>query len=290
MTQTPGPIYEAFAAEVEDLYQQASAGTLKQWRPVASLAERLVQTVRREGAGLFELGCHPVSDKPLSHHIVHTAVLAVLLGQSLKLSAEKLLKLAQSSLVFDLGMMAMKGNALKDIQKHPEAGAKLLAGLPEVPEEVVRTVAEHHERDDGSGYPKGLKEEKIHLFGRIVGLADTFCNMIHVAPGQRRLSLYEAIRELLKARNLFDKKCLKLLFENISFYPKGTWVLLSTGERGVVIEENPGNALRPVVTIYPEEEEEAGELKRSVDLRQLPSIFVKRVLLEEDLAKKGTTA
>ncbi|MBI4223811.1 MAG: HD domain-containing protein, partial [Deltaproteobacteria bacterium] len=192
MTRTLVPIYEELTAEAEDLYQKISAGALSDFQLIQSFSEKLLEAVRAEGAGLFELACHPFSDKFLARHVIHAALLSVMLGQSLKLKAEKLLGLAQTAILFDVGMTTLSGNEIAQIRQHPEAGAKLLEALSGLPGDVSQAVAQHHERFDGSGYPKGLKEDHIHLFARIIGLADTFCNLIHVTPGQRRLSLYEA--------------------------------------------------------------------------------------------------
>ncbi|MBI4223727.1 MAG: HD domain-containing protein, partial [Deltaproteobacteria bacterium] len=161
MTQTPVPIYEDLASEVEEFYQKISSQELDDFQPIRNCTQKLLEAVQKEGADLFELACHPFEDKPMARHVVHAAILSVMLGQSLKLNPEKLLGLAETALLFDVGMTALRGKELKDIRKHPEHGAKELTKFPDCPPEVLQAVAQHHERFDGSGYPKGLKEDQI---------------------------------------------------------------------------------------------------------------------------------
>lgn len=86
-----------------------------------------------------------------------------------------------------------------EIRKHPEAGARILAGLSQF-SDLVPIVRGHHERMDGSGYPDGLAGEAIPLGARIIAVADSFDAMISNRQYRRRMSLDKAFSELVRCR------------------------------------------------------------------------------------------
>lgn len=281
-------IYDRAIQVTENLYKQIWSGSPPDLTDFLAQTSRLLIEIETNRAPLLELVLRPFK-KNLCHHAVNVAILSLVLGKALKLKPEKLSPLALSGLLFDIGMIKVTGSEMADIKKHPELGAKALAGLPHISSDVIKVILQHHERRDGSGYPQGLKEKEIHPLAYVVGLADTFCTLSHVSPMQRNLSLHETMQELLQGKSLFDPKCLHALLENVTFYPKGTWVFLSTRETGKVVAENAGLPLRPVIKIFlnsdgekiPEDEE------RLVDLRLAKPVFIKEVLLEEKLKEKG---
>jgi len=279
-------IYEQSIQVVEDFYKKVGAGENPNPSPVFLQADQLLRAVETSGASLLEL-TRQAYENNLYRHVVNVTIVSLTLGCALKLKADKLSVLAKAGLLFDLGMMKIQGGDMSHIRQHPETSAKILEGLPDIPPDAIQVALQHHERRDGSGYPKGLKAEETHPMARIVALADTFCNLTHVAPGQRILSLNESMRELLKGKSLFDDKCLRALLENVTFYPKGTWVKLSTGDTGKVVAENLGMPLRPIIKIYCDQDDERIYSEQFVDLKSATGIFINQVLLEEKLKQKG---
>ena len=91
----------------------------------------------------------------------------------------------------------------KELQTHVIKGAELLQTLGTSPS-VVSVVLQHHERFDGQGYPLGLIAERIHLFAKIVAVADTFDNLTSKRPGGNPISLENAVEELKKMEGRFD--------------------------------------------------------------------------------------
>ena len=108
----------------------------------------------------------------------------------------------------------------------------------------------HHEKYDGSGYPDGIKGNQIPLFGRILAVADVFDALVSDRPYRKALLPSDAVEYILGGSgNHFDSKIIKVFMEKISPYPVGSYVLLSNGEKGLVVKNRPKYGLRPKIKI-----------------------------------------
>lgn len=114
---------------------------------------------------------------------------------------------------------------------------------------AAHVALEHHERLDGSGYPRGLRGDKILDIGRIVAVADVFCAMTEDRPHRKRFHPHEAIRYLRASAGRFDQRFVRRLALGMASYPNGTFVPLSTGDFGVVVRQDKRDAERPVIRI-----------------------------------------
>jgi hypothetical protein len=111
-------------------------------------------------------------------------------------------------------------------------------------------VQQAHERIDGCGYPNRLKGRQISEMAQILGVVDVFDALVSARPYRPRLLPHEAIKELLVAeRAAFPREILKALIEQLSVYPVGTTVRLTTGEVATVERVNSRYPFRPVVQV-----------------------------------------
>ncbi len=113
-------------------------------------------------------------------------------------------------------------------------------------------VATHHERADGSGYPQGLSNNEIPLFGRIAVIVDSYdaINSRHVHGQGRAKSPHEAISELYELRgSKFQTELIEQFIQAVGLYPTGSLVELNTGEVGAVVAINGLRRLRPTVIL-----------------------------------------
>ena len=130
-------------------------------------------------------------------------------------------------------------------------------------------VATHHERANGNGYPQGLKNTEIPMFGRIAGIVDSFDAMTNPRhyTDEDPLSPHEAISELYNLRGtLFQEELVEQFIQTVGLYPTGSLVELSTGEVGAVIAINGLRRLRPTVMLLLDSNKEPLEQFRMVDL------------------------
>ncbi|NLY75659.1 MAG: HD-GYP domain-containing protein [Firmicutes bacterium] len=210
---------------------------------------------------LLNLSHIKTHDNYLFAHVTNVAILAMIIGKELKLSEPELKDLGLSALLHDFGMtrinrdMYDKNKPLSpeewlEIKRHPDYSLELLKESGSFSEAVLRGIHEHHERIDGSGYPRGIKGADIHLFGKIIAVADVYDACISPRKHRRRMTPYDALKNLLSQPNLFDIKILKSFVACMAIYPIGSLVKLNTGEIAKVIGINQGAPFRPEIRIY----------------------------------------
>ena len=140
-----------------------------------------------------------------------------------------------------------------------------------VPKEgwLAEVVLQEHERWEGQGYPHGLKGTHIHEFSRIIGLVDTFETLLNSPASQEKQVPYDVIRTLLATEKAaFTGQLLKILVEQISFFPVGTFVRLNTGDTGIIHKTNPRYPLRPTVRITQSSERIGRNASAIIDLSE----------------------
>ncbi|MGO4545895.1 HD-GYP domain-containing protein [Paenibacillus sp. 2TAB23] len=213
---------------------------------------------------LVNLSSIHAMDGYLFQHSFNVAVLAGIMGIAKGFNRNQLEELGIGALLFDIGMTKVPAKLLnqtraftveehKVVEAHAKDGFDILRKYHDISIVSAHCALQHHERYNGSGYPRGLKENDIHIFGQIVGLADTFDALTSPRPYRKRYTASEAIEFLFAAGGtFFDLDLIKLFCRHISIYPVATSLLLSTGQVGVVTENNELAVHRPRVRIIME--------------------------------------
>ncbi|WP_296972013.1 HD domain-containing phosphohydrolase [Tepidanaerobacter sp. EBM-38] len=159
-------------------------------------------------------------------HSKRVSDLCVAMGKELFLNARELAELRTIGLLHDIGKVAIDkailsksdpftDEELMEIRRHPETGYRILSSVSDL-SEIAQYVLLHHERWDGSGYPKGLKGKEIPFKSRIVAIADAYDYMTSYNPQKRTLSQNEAIERIKKgAGKEFDPELAKVFIERV---------------------------------------------------------------------------
>jgi putative nucleotidyltransferase with HDIG domain len=198
-------------------------------------------------------------------HSVNSAILALAIGELMKLPPHRMIELGLAALLHDIGMLKLpdavylKEDNLSEkefqlIRAHTTLGYKILKGFS-VSEEIALAAEEHHERLDGSGYPKSLRGDKISLYSRIVAVVCSYdaitSRRLFKAPNDP----HAAVMELLKGRNKsYDENVIRSLIVCVSAYPLGSLVLLSDDSIGRVTKTNPESPRFPFVQVLTDKE------------------------------------
>jgi putative nucleotidyltransferase with HDIG domain len=198
-------------------------------------------------------------------HSVNSAILALAIGELMKLPPHRMIELGLAALLHDIGMLKLpdavylKEDNLSEkefqlIRAHTTLGYKILKGFS-VSEEIALAAEEHHERLDGSGYPKSLRADKISLYSRIVAVVCSYdaitSRRLFKAPNDP----HAAVMELLKGRNKsYDENVIRSLIVCVSAYPLGSLVLLSDDSIGRVTKTNPESPRFPFVQVLTDKE------------------------------------
>lgn len=174
---------------------------------------------------------------------------------------DRLQKLGIGLLLQDIGSMAIP-DAIWDkrglltaeeralMQTHPLVGVEMLEGSDVSPLTKV-TIAQHHERYDGSGYPRGLAGDEIHDNGQVAAIAEAYVSLCNEEQGgRRRFAPHEAYSLILQAGGrLFHPNMVEAFASAVAPYGPGTTVQLSDGKYGIVVSNNAEDPLRPVVRV-----------------------------------------
>jgi HD-GYP domain-containing protein (c-di-GMP phosphodiesterase class II) len=212
------------------------------------------------------------------NHGVSMAVWAAILGRHIGLHITELEKLATGCAMCDVGMTQLPTELLgqaenlteeqrRVIMAHPKMGAELVAKSKNVDFEIIAIIENHHERMDGSGYPRGMKGAAIPLLARIAGLVDTYDAMITPRPYAAARTSHEATQELLDCKGtLFQESLVEQFVQAIGLFPTGTMVELNTGEVAIVVNQNDTRRLKPEVVVVLNADKEKLDCLKVVDL------------------------
>jgi HD-GYP domain-containing protein (c-di-GMP phosphodiesterase class II) len=234
--------------------------------PWAAL-ERLVQEAADElvrSDDLFWLAhraLSPTNGDYLALHQARVAVMALRLGRGLGYEGRRLGELGMAACLFDVGLWELPDGVVRQAdplspraqdsyRSHPQLSAAIVRRWGPPSDVIVEAVLEHHEREQGQGYPQGLKGPAVHPDAKIIGLADTYATLTTPPPQRVGRPAHEAIREIVRSRSrAFDPVLIKALLAETSLFPPGTLVRLSSGEIGRVLELNRQHPLRPRIEV-----------------------------------------
>lgn len=226
--------------------------------------------------------------EPIYSHSLNVAVLSMMVGGEIGLDENDMKLLGMGALFHDIGKSRIEKKLLKKrgelskpeqelLERHPDFGVDILDGIDEFPTDAQEIVRQHHERIDGSGYPRGLSKDEIHTLGRIVAIADAYDTLCNNSDPSESLTPYLALSYMFgQQKKLFDTEFLASFIRCLGVYPPGTIVQLTNGTIGMVMSVNPNNQLRPSVVLYdsevPKKEALIVELADEADLKVEKSI------------------
>jgi HD-GYP domain-containing protein (c-di-GMP phosphodiesterase class II) len=169
----------------------------------------------------------------------------------------------------------LTGDELATYRSHPRLSAELIRRWAPPDEAIAQAVLDHHEREQGQGFPQGLTGAAVDSDAKILGLADAYTGLTVPPTARPRLRPHEAVREIVKSRNeAFPSPLIKALLSEISVFPPGTVVRLNTEEIGRVIAVNRNHPLRPRVEIMADARGQRLPTPKTVDLAESPFIYI----------------
>lgn len=224
-------------------------------------------------------------------HSVNTCILSILTATKLEYPLHLLKKNAVGFLLHDLGnitvpkgILAKPGGLEEEeyevVKKHALYGYEIFRESPLFTSVAGKIIYQHHEREDGSGYPQGLGSNDIHFLAKVTAVADVYDALTSDRQYRKAYQPHQAI-EMLTAmgERYFDLNILRTFLSFIAPYPVGTHVLLSNGESGLVINNTQGYPLRPVVRILYEGESLAlHPSPYEVDLTEALDLVIEKVI------------
>ena len=292
---------EDIDAETSSLYTIATAYVLESIRRVEQkkspdidkgkeLVQRLSDSIVQSSA-LLLLATDRRQDFAVSTHCVNVSVLSLRLSQTLDYLLQKQIEVGLAALLHEIGVAKLPERMLQDPgQMRPEArqrpvyGAQILEELCPEYGWLAKTVGQVYERENGSGFPQGLKGEEICEEAKILGIMDVFEACIHDRPHRKALTGYQLLDAFTRGETeSFASHLVKALIEGFSVYTYNEYVVLNTDEMGRVVEVNSGNLCRPLVRILYDKERKTVAQPSEIDLAETPSLFITKAVTYDEL-------
>lgn len=235
---------------------------------------------------LLLTGCNHTFDIYYYSHCMNVCIYSLITGKAMGLSYEEILILGIGALLHDIGKSKIPNEILdkkdrlsygefEEIKKHPQYGLELSKNILQIPDGVGRIIVEHHERCDGSGYPRQLKGREIYKLSKIAAIADIYDALTTDRIYKKKVLPHEAAEYLLAVScTQLDDETTKIFLENIAVYPKGCQVLLNTNEIGVVTDPNYKMSMRPKLKLLTDQERNPLKIPWELDMQKELSVFI----------------
>ncbi|MEG0431543.1 MAG: HD-GYP domain-containing protein [Anaerovoracaceae bacterium] len=245
----------------------------------------LIEKVLEDRSYIFDLNSYSNAKDYLYHHCIATGLIASIMAKKLGYDRGNIIQIAIAGMLADSGMSKVsprirdKQSALTEIEfaevkKHPYYSYLLVKDLPALKEVMKVAIYQHHERLNGSGYPKGEKMGSITNFAQMIAVADVFHAMTSERLYRLKQSPFKVI-EMIKEEEFgkFDVQIVQALVDIVVDLPIGTKIELSNLELGEVMFINKYAPTRPLVRLV-----KSGDI---IDLAAKRNFYISRVITKE---------
>ena len=258
--------YVSFSKYVETLLNDLTRKNELDFKSIAEKVKNACDFIREDRRFLMRAlqNAEPAADQNyLSSHAMRSTIISIIIGSYLKLPSHRLIELGIAALLHEIGMLKLPAHIYlntrplesqekKAIITHPVLSYNMLKSY-DFPLVISLAALEHHERENGSGYPQKLTSGKISLYAKILAVACSYEALSTKRPYKEAKDGYTGMLELLKNEGRqYDDAVVRALVFSLSIYPIGLYVLLSSGKKGQVVDVNPENPRFPVVQIFGE--------------------------------------
>lgn len=260
-------VFPKLLSEIKDFFSSVNSGILKK-ECLFNISETVKNNSLNNPLFVSNMSKYSNSYEYLHIHSLNVAFLCAALGKKLGFMDERLKNLTLAGLLHDVGKLFLDQNVLNktgkltdsefnEIKKHSVLGYKYVSENFEFDKEVFFGILEHHERIDGTGYPRGLKGDKISYFGKIIAIIDSYDAITNDTVYREAMTNDAAIKVIASWKGVHFNEVLTSFFVDVfSYYSIGTPVLLDTGESGVIVDLPMSKNSEPKVLIVREQEKD----------------------------------
>ncbi|HUJ00056.1 MAG TPA: HD-GYP domain-containing protein [Usitatibacter sp.] len=281
---------------LEKLVSDIRIGQSFEVERVEEIVEDMVESIVRNPDALMWIARLREQDIGTYGHGLQVSVYLTAFGRHLGFPKSHLEILAQVGLLLDIGKIRLPKELLEkqgrlepdefeEVKEHVQHGLDILAQTPNFHPDVIQGIAQHHERMNGSGYPKGLMGDEIGVVGRMAGIVDCFAALTNHRPYAAAVSSYEALRSIAGwGGDFFHEPLVQQFVSSVGVFPVGSLIELSTGEVAVVVAHNKLRRLKPRVLVVTGPDKTPVAHPAMVDLLYDPKVggeegvFIKRGL------------
>jgi HD-GYP domain-containing protein (c-di-GMP phosphodiesterase class II) len=282
-------IRNTFRVLMEDTSKKGAVHYYDIGRKFRELMTTIIEDLSSHPNAMVMLTNINVMDSYLYQHSLNVCIYTTMLGMSFGYNREDLMTLGLGALLHDIGKTRINQallhkpgklthDELEEMKTHTTLGFQILKDEPNVPLISAHCAFQHHERLDGSGYPRGLAGNKIHEYARWIGVVDSYDAMTTSRQYRDPLLPHEAMEQLFTGSgSLYDQEKIALFRDKIAIYPLGMPVTLNTGETGIISDLNRSVPHRPIVRIFQDEAGQELKTPYEVDLSFKHTILITAV-------------
>ncbi|OUM89094.1 MAG: hypothetical protein BAA01_03335 [Bacillus thermozeamaize] len=271
----PDEICTSAVAKIRHLFHehlhsvQKCVSWSKMYRELEEIFEHVYREIIRHKQTMIRLNQIYTYDAYLYKHSYQVGVYAMIIAIQHQYSKQRVFEMAMGSFLHDIGKLCIPREIVnkpgklteaeyEEVKRHTIYGYDILRQESCFSLLSAHVALQHHERLDGSGYPRALKGDEIHEYAKIVAIADVYDAMT-TSRVYRQAMLPDHVMEMLYAGSgsKFDTQYLTTFRNSIVLYPVGLTVTLNTGERGVVVDNNTSTPHRPIVRVFEDAERRA---------------------------------
>lgn len=251
---------------LQNSMQQFSASDKIEFKSLQTCIDSVITDILKNPDVQVSLSDIASNDEYTFTHSVSTMVYSLMIGRKLGYSESMMQTLGLGTLLHDIGkliiekeVMFKEGKLTKEeyeyVKMHSLYGYQTLRRFADMPEQARLIAYTHHERLDGSGYPRGLSGEEINEFSRIVAIADVYDALTTTRCYRKKWPAHKAMEFLYeKSETEFDHILVGLFTQQLAVYPNGSLVKLSNGCIALVCRQNRSMPLRPVVRVIQDQQ------------------------------------
>jgi HD-GYP domain-containing protein (c-di-GMP phosphodiesterase class II) len=245
---------------------------------VNEVVDAMVDSVGNNPDALLWLTKLKSRDSYAYDHGIDVSIYLLAFGRHLGYPKDKLRILGVSGLMQDIGKLRIREELLgksgkltpeefEEVKFHVNHSVDILRDTTDIPKEVLVVVSQHHERLDGSGYPRRLKGEQIFTLASMAGIVDSFEALVSQRPYAEAISTHQALQQLNRWKGTsFHEALTEQFIQCIGIFPVGSLVELNTGDVAVVIGQNKIRRLKPKVMLLLNPDKEAYHYPATLDL------------------------
>lgn len=228
---------------------------------INDIAKEIVEQILSKDSVVINLVDIKSMDNYTYQHCVNVAVLSLVIGIQMRLDKINLYHLCLGALLHDIGKISIPDSIIKKpskltdeefeiIKQHTVKGYEYLKKNFDIPAAARLISLQHHEMEDGGGYPYNLKGDKISKLSKIVSVADVYDALTSDRPYRKAMCPNEALEYIMAYSSAqFDIDIVKVFTKTVVPYPPGTLIKLSTGDYAIVEQVNIESPMRPVIKI-----------------------------------------
>ena len=246
------------------------------------VVDALRESVVRNPDAALLLARLKTTGQELYDNAINASVHMLAFGRHLGLPRKELAVLGMGGLLMDVGKsrlpteMQTKSNLLLNaserelMKQHVSYGEDIIAWSNKIPEEVVKIVSQHHERENGNGYPRGLNASQLHVYARMAAIVDCYEELIVERSGIPAIKPFHAYRKLRENANSgLNSTLVEQFAQCLGMFPVGSLVELNTGEIAIVLTHNRTQIFLPNIMIILDAKKQPYDNPLTVDLRSV---------------------